>query len=472
MLIPALLIGLVVVLLAAWAAPRLSPAVQVVLVLVVGYVLGYETWHARVGPLPLTLDRLALLGLMGLTTFRWWHGRLRTSQPIALDWVLGVLCGWLTVSYVLNRAPAELDLDTTPGFRLIFSFWVPIAFYALLRTSAIDERAARHLMTGLACLGVYLGVTAILEVLQVWSLVFPRYIADPDLGTHFGRARGPALNSVSLGVHLSVCTAAAWLLIPRASRPMQLFWFGACVVMSLGVLLTFTRTTWLGLGGAAVVVICLQLPRPWRLAAFGSTCLAGVLFLAVGKDAIVGLQREDSAEVSAHSAQQRLSFAYVSKQMFQDHPLWGVGYGRYYDKKLPYLNDRRQWFELESIRPLHHHNTFLSLLVETGLLGLTAFVAMLAGFGWVGWRLAHDTGVPEECNRLGLLLIGAVVNYLPSALGHDLTLIHSEQWMLFAIAGAATGCWLNQAAGSPVISRQSSEISEQVPTGRARLLPS
>ena len=110
---------------------------------------------------------------------------------------------------------------------------------------------------------------------------------------------------------------------------------------------------------------------------------------------------------------------------------------------MPYLTDRRQTFELESIRPLHHHNTLLGLLVETGMLGLVAFLAVLASMAWVGWRLAHDVTAPSDCNRLGLLCLGAVVNYLPSALFHDLSLIHSEQWLLFTVAGAATGCWLN-----------------------------
>ena len=94
----------------------------------------------------------------------------------------------------------------------------------------------------------------------------------------------------------------------------------------------------------------------------------------------MGLEREGTAGESHHSVDQRKSFAYVSWQMFKDHPLMGVGFGRFYDRKLPYLSDRSQEFELESLRPLDHHNTLLSLLVETGLAGLAAFVALLAAW--------------------------------------------------------------------------------------------
>lgn len=466
MLVAAILAGLAVALLLATLAPRLSPVTQAAAVLVIGYALGYDVWHADAGPIPLTLDRLALAVLVGLSLWRLHAGVAPTPQPIGLDWAIGLVCGWLTISCLLNKPP-EGASPTSPLFRLVVSFWAPAALYAVLRTSVIDGAAARRFLTILASFGVYLGFTAVMETFEVWALVFPRYIADPELGLHFGRARGPMLNSVSLGVQLSVCCAAAWLLIPRSSRSMQLFWIGACGLMAFGVLLTMTRSTWAGLAGAAVTVICLQLPKPWRWPAFATTCLAGVLLLAVGKDAIVGLKREDSAAVSAHSAQQRLAFAYVSQQMFQDHPLWGVGFGRFYDKKLPYLADRRQWFELESIRDLHHHNTFLSVLVETGMLGLASYLAVLGGFLWVGWRLAHDPEVDEDCRRLGLLLIAVVVNYLPSAAGHDLTLVHTEQWMLFAAAGAAAGCWLNKAHTAPV---WRSVLDRPVPDNRAPAL--
>jgi O-antigen ligase len=443
MLIPALLMAAAALLVAGVWVRSASVVAMSLAIVVVGYAFGYDVWHAAAGPVPLTLDRLLLLGVLGECARRWWFGDALRTRPTALDWGMGLVLVWLTVSCFASKPGDDVHLPTSPTFRLIVSFWVPAILYAMLRHERIDERLARSLLIGLACLGVYLGVTALLETARVWSLVFPRYIADPTLGLHYGRARGPALNSVSLGVHLGVCAAAAWLLIPQAGQRMKLFWFGSAGVMALGVLLTYTRSTWIGLAMAIVVVMTLQLPKAWRTTAFATAIVCGGLFLAVGKDALVALSREDRGDVSAHSVQQRASFAYVSYQMFCDHPLWGVGFGRFYDQKLPYLTDRRQSFELESIRPLHHHNTFLSLLTETGVVGLGAYLAVLTGIGRVGWRLAHDEQVGGDCRRLGLLAIGALAVYLPSALFHDLSLVHSDQWLLFTVAGAAAGCWMN-----------------------------
>ena len=92
---------------------------------------------------------------------------------------------------------------------------------------------------------------------------------------------------------------------------------------------------------------------------------------------MINMRRQDANGSAAHSVYQRASFYHVSMSMFSDKPLFGCGFGRFYDCKLPYLADRSQQLELESIRQLDHHNTFLSLLTETGIIGFTLFAALL-----------------------------------------------------------------------------------------------
>ncbi|MFV2066406.1 MAG: hypothetical protein ACC645_05460, partial [Pirellulales bacterium] len=101
-------------------------------------------------------------------------------------------------------------------------------------------------------LGVYLAVTGIAEFTQQWWAVFPRFIADPTLGMHFGRARGPTLMSASLGVFLAICFWSAWFLWSRVSRGWQLALVGAMGLMGVALYLTYTRSTWLGLAGGLV----------------------------------------------------------------------------------------------------------------------------------------------------------------------------------------------------------------------------
>ena len=421
--------------------------------LVVAYVFGADFWHERIGPLPITLDRLVIVGLLAAFAVQWRLGRL-TERPLAgSDWLVVGLTAILAASAVLAGSPDDSLNPQSAWGRLITAFVLPAALYFVARRSTITARSWSRLLACFAVLGVYLAVTAILEMTGQWSLVFPRYITDPNLGIHFGRARGPGLNAASLGMYLTACGCCAWLLVRHVSqRWQQLALLVSLPLMALGVFATYTRSTWLGLAAAAVVIAAIQIPRRLRLPAFAVASVAGLLVIAVVWSDLVGLQREGTAADAEHSVSQRASFAYVSWQMFKDHPIAGVGFGRFYDRKLPYLSDRSQAFELESIRPLHHHNTLLGLLTETGMLGAAAFLALLAIWARDAWRLATATmsSTPAWVRAQGLLMLGLLASYFCSALFHDLTLVPAQHWLLFLFAAVTVNLRQRSTGPSPV----------------------
>jgi exopolysaccharide biosynthesis WecB/TagA/CpsF family protein len=415
-------------------------------VLIVGYVLGHEFWNTDLGPLPVTMDRLVLVGLLAAWVVQWRIGRL-TIRPLAAgDLALGIVLAVVTVSALSSGQPEFVVGAGSKWGRLLISFFIPAALFLVVRQINVTRHNWLQMLAGLVLLGLYLAVTGALEVAGQWSLVFPRYIADPALGTHFGRARGPELNAVSLGLYLTATLWCAWSLMRQAPRRwQQLALFTAVPVIAGGVFFTYTRSTWLGLAASSLVVAAVEVPRRWRLPALSAATLAGLIVVAVGWSQLVGLEREGSAAESNHSVDHRMSFTYVSWQMFRDHPVFGVGFGRFYDRKLPYLSDRSQDFELESIRSLHHHNTLLSVLTETGIIGLAAFVAMLTVWARSAWGLARQRTSSPWIRSQGLLMIALLTNYLCSALFHDLSLIPSQHLLLFAFAGLTVN--LRQQAG-------------------------
>lgn len=421
-------------------ARNASLILTTLLALVVGYVFGHSFWNMNVGPIPLTLDRVMLLGIAGLFVWRLRWGKLSAAPLAIVDWGFAVVLVWLTFSTLTSQPEDSSVLPKSPYWRLLVSFWTPAFLFAVTRCSPLNDKTIRWFLIALAGLGSYLALTALAETAGVWSVVFPRYIADPEQGLHFGRARGPALNSVSLGVYLSICLWAAWLVAPRLPHKLKMLFWLATPVMAFGVLLTYTRSTWIGLALSGLVVLAWHLPKRKRVPVLTAVIILGLVFGIGARKSLLQLEREDSGGVSQHSVQQRTAFAYVSWKMFKDNPLLGVGFGRFYDQKLPYLSDRTQTFELESIRDLHHHNTFLGLLVETGMVGLAAYLAVLAGLLTSGWRLANNALASPDMQRLGIMLVATVSAYLPSALFHDLTHVHSDQWLVFLIAGVAYGC--------------------------------
>jgi O-antigen ligase len=428
-----------------WAlvyAYRGSLAWGCALFLVVGYVLTRDFFRLQAGPIPLTIDRFLLVGLTALFGWRWWRGTVHLRAISGTDLVAAVFVGYLALRWAITPpipAGTELIPDVSPAWRLIASFWMSFVLFTLVRNAELDRHHWRLMLTWLALLGLYLGLTATAEVTKQWWAVFPRFIADPTLGTHFGRARGPMLMSASLGLYLSVCFWAAWFLWQDAGRWTRLALAGAMLAMMAGVFFTMTRSCWLGLAGGLAVIPLLQWPRSWKVLHIIGLSVAVTLsgILVGGK--IVDMGRKDSDGSAGHSVSQRASFVVVSMRMFRDAPLMGCGFGRFFDKKLPYLADRTQQIELDSLRKLDHHNTFLSVLTETGLIGFTLFIAVLIGWTRQAWRLFHNSQLPNWARAQGLFSLATLIAYLLNAAFHDLTLMPSEQWILCLVTGITSG---------------------------------
>ncbi len=407
--------------------------------LLVGYVLSHNFWRLELGPITLTAGRVFIAGLVMVMLWRWRQGLIKFRPLVGADWLAVLFVGYVTLRFVTTSYPENVPQSVSPLWRLIECFWVPLALYLVTRTVEFGERPWKTLLFALGGMGVFLAVTGIGEVTAQWWAVFPRFIADPELGAHFGRARGPALNSVSLGIFLSVCFWACWFLWSRVNRPTRLALVAAMGLMGLALLFTYTRSSWLALALTLALVPFLHFPRSWRPVLFGGVAIAGLLGVVMMGDKLINMNRQDSNGSASHSVYQRQTFLVVSMRMFADDPLVGCGFQRFFDKKLPYLADRSQQLELESIRHLDHHNTFLSILTETGLIGLSLFVALLVAWGRTAWQMFRDANCPEWLRAHGLLSLAILIVYVTNGVFHDLSLLPNEQWLLFFVAGSAVG---------------------------------
>ena len=229
--------------------------------IIVGYVLGHTFWHAKLGPLTFTLDRMLLVGVIAAFVVQWRLGPFESKPLIGCDWMLAVrFSGSHREALLTSGTPDVVAPDGGSAlWRLSMSFLVPgrpvlDRAASTAAAAAVEELACGHVDAGrLSC-----GSPRFAEITRQWWLVFPNYISDPTLGIHFGRARGPDLNSASLGIYLTVCLWAAWILRPHVGRCWQLALLAALPLMVLGIFFTYTRSTWIGLLASGAVVGALQ----------------------------------------------------------------------------------------------------------------------------------------------------------------------------------------------------------------------
>ena len=438
------------------------------------------------GAVPLTADRL-LLVLLVAQCLVWRRWGLADPKPVGKPEILLV-----ALLAVLTASTFSHDWEVNncqPVAWLVVYYLMPAAMYWIARQIKYSERTALMLLGGLALLGVYLAVTSLAEYFQAWGLVFPTYIATTaaDKTTEFvGRGRGPLLNPIANGVLLAVCFGSALMWWPRlraqslpspfgrgargegggTMREWKVFQpysphpnplpkgegtvlqarlsVGQLALLAVTLLFlaafycTLTRSVWMGGILVLALAVGLALPWNWRLPLLGGGLAAAVLLAATHWDELLTFKRDEAlgADKTAESVELRPILAKVAWEMFLDRPLLGCGYYQYKTEHLDYLSDRSTSLPLERARGFIPHNVALSLLTETGLVGLGLFAAMLFFWARDAWRLWRNAALPLWTRQMGLLLLIALGVYLLNGMFHDVSVLPMANMTLFFLAGA------------------------------------
>jgi O-antigen ligase len=152
---------------------------------------------------------------------------------------------------------------------------------------------------------------------------------------------------------------------------------------------------------------------------------------------LVGFKRDKN--VSAHEMQQsaklRPLLAAFAYEMFKDRPLTGVGLSQYKRYNLEYLTKTDFDLPLAAAKTYVQHNIFLSLLVETGLIGVLLFILLLAIWFRDGWTLWYDHDAPLWQRQFGLLNVLMIGAYIPNGMFHEMSVIPMLNMLMFFVAG-------------------------------------
>lgn len=183
----------------------------------------------------------------------------------------------------------------------------------------------------------------------------------------------------------------------------------ALAVCGFSILLTFSRGGFLALMFVIVLMLFLHPPRPLAIAATLFVVVLLIPFIPPQYvhrlGTLVNILPTESGQVllEENALRGRLSEITVAGLVFADHPLIGVGYQNFELYYLDYspelgLDPRRE--------DRAAHNLYLEIAAETGIIGLGAFISILALAGHGLWR-SH-----QVFKRLGLQDITAMTTAL------------------------------------------------------------
>lgn len=396
----------------------------------------FSSHSHRIG-IPVSPDRLLIPLALLLLLFD-------ARRPRARWGVLGALM-LLLVAWTLASMSWYGNLfSSTHLFALLDRMLIPLLLFLAGPLLFRDAERRDVLLKTFAIIGLYLGVTAVLETVAP-ALVFPRYIMDPQVGLHFGRARGPFAGSEGMAIASAICAGAAVLLASRRLRGWTRLALVVAVLDIFAVVLTTTRSAWLGVAAGVLVALVLSPAlRRWIPHMVGAAVAATAAVLALMPTLVESIFERSS---SAGPIYDRLASNAAAMRLLEDRPLTGIGWRRFYP-------EGAEWARQADNVPMNHaiievHNVVLSRAAELGLPAALVFIAIIL-LGPVRAALPAPTS-PADADLVGWrVLCGYVVAvWLVSGLFGPVAnpFPNYAVWLIAGVAGAGFLTWPSQAAG-------------------------
>jgi O-antigen ligase len=252
--------------------------------------------------------------------------------------------------------------------------------------------------------------------------------------------------------------------ILQAGRRGKLLLALVLVILFVGLYATLTRSVWLGGIGAMAMVAMVHAPRWVRVLGLAFVVLFAAASVLGVKDQLMRMKRDRNltAADAERSVKLRPLLAVVAWEMFKDRPLTGHGFGRYDESKHRFHTDRSYGLPLEEARDYVQHNVFLSVLVDTGLIGLGLVLSWLIMLGGVAWTMARNVRTGPESRFVGMLLLGTLVAYVANGMFHDVLIIPMVHMFVFFLGGCAVTVYQNGVARTEQSIRTARAVGAEV----------
>ncbi|MEO7296176.1 MAG: O-antigen ligase family protein [Candidatus Limnocylindria bacterium] len=303
----------------------------------------------------------------------------------------GVFVAVAAISAVVNRVPAHIALAG-----LVYTLDAAVLFY-LVRIAGFDQRQVRlAIMTLIAVVGVGAVIAIAQAVLSPGILGLTGVVGRSGEDVRIGSiVRDPNVFGTLIGLTIPFSVFAMTRLQRPGNRRVAM---AVTFLLSLALLLTYSRGSWLGVGGGLVLVALLLERRALLMfAAIGVLALATGYIMPRGllpPPSVGGIVEEaepfnplgstvDRVGAIGEGRDLRWMFVMNALPIVADHPLVGVGTGRYggavaWNFPTPIYAE----YGTDDIIPVWYRqrtvdNFWLHILVETGVMGISALVAAI-----------------------------------------------------------------------------------------------
>lgn len=356
-------------------------------------------------PLPVAFQQTTLGLLLAAVAFHCW--RERRLPTTLLNRPLLLLFG----AFLLSTLFCPDVSGSLIGYRRL---WLVSAFFvtAILVEEPLGAEQLLKLFIICAAIVATYGIIQHFTGLDLSKqLVGKKSTLDPFW---FGRQEGfrtkgfhPSGISYAHNLLFPLTLISAWLSVPGLSWRKWIMFGGGWGLMIFALLFSLTRGVWLAY---VCVLLLLGLIRGGKvlIGVMGGAVLLGLFLLSAGP----GVQERawKALDIGENLGRSQIWLANID--MVKERPLLGWGYGNYRKFREPFYERYPQ-----ANHTGHAHNSFLQVWVDSGLLGLVAFLYFfwaLVRMGWETYRLFPPEEEPLRSLALGAML--SIVGFLVGGL--------------------------------------------------------
>lgn len=443
-------------------ARRGSLTLDVAILLTLGTIFGHAFFNVAAGPLPLTFPRVWTGWIFARWLWDFTRGKATLSRVGLTE--IGLYGFLVYIAFQLTQTDWQYN-EKKPLAYFLFFLLLPASVYFAVSNSSIDERAMKVFRWAMVIFGGYLAFTAVCETKGPSALVFPSYIMSPKFEEYLGRARGPFLNPVANGIAMTIALAAAASFWPKANRWTRFAIGGYCAAVLLGVLLTYTRSVWVGAFlGLGSMVLWHMTPRA-RIALVCISLVVGAPLAIKLKELSSSFKRDKhvTVEQMEESATLRPLLAVAAWEMFRKNPWFGVGYGQYTDHNRFYIEQAQTTLPLQKVSVYVQHNSLFALAVETGVIGTGLFAMFAAGAVITALQVASNYAIRWELRCIAWIQLAMLASMAFNSAWHDVLVEDGNFQMWMGLAGltmAVRRQYLRQTSTSTVPTRGASSASQ------------
>ena len=382
---------------------RLQAVHWLVVWLLVSGFLGWVPGLRAPGDLPeATPERVVLLLIVVSVALR--AGRWRIGR-------VGAFLALFSADYFLTAAFESADFRAAT---LTFLHHYASAFVVFgLASSGLRTDSSRQLLTRAgAVVGGLLAAVALVQPHTGWDLG-----AEP--GEWSNRIAGTLITPPNLGAALAILLVLGLYQATAGRLHWRVVATGTVGIMAAAILLTFTRAAWASLlVGVGVVGLLAIRRRPMLFLVL----LAGIVLSIAALPPLIDALTDDPRLRDDRNAIGRYETSLLSVQQFAQRPLfgWGPDTIRYFSGPGGYHG----WVS---------HNSFLSLLVATGLVGGTLY---LLPVGLATSRGVRSAWVSAGAGGLHSFALAGAATYIVNALAIDMkyfALPHTLFWLCLGV---------------------------------------